>query len=61
MGRPKQDYRVQRNGGSLQVFDREGLVGSISLAALCEIIRRKKASHTTTEPTQTSYLKDRGV
>lgn len=33
------DYRVKKNGESLQVYDREGYVGSISLKELCRIIK----------------------
>lgn len=39
MGRPRKEYRLKRNGDSLQVYDRAGFVGSISLFELTRYLR----------------------
>lgn len=46
MPRPSKDYKIKRNGNSVQVFFNEFYVGSVTLPRLCEMIKKDKEGRT---------------
>lgn len=39
MGRPKKEYRISRNGNSIQLYENGEYCGSLPVAWLCELAR----------------------
>lgn len=58
MVRPKKEFKVQRNGNSIQLFKDGYYCGSLSLNELCELAISKRRSHTSGETTQGSFIKE---
>lgn len=46
MARPKVEYKVKRNGMSLQFFERGDYCGSIPIKFLCQLARTQNRSGT---------------
>lgn len=42
MARPKKEYKIQRNGNSVQLIEGSDYCGSLPIAMLCELARNKK-------------------
>ena len=63
MARPKKDYKVQRNGNSLQFYRMGEYCGSLPLMYLCEMARAKSSMDTVgvipqSEPSQAEPEKE---
>lgn len=50
----KKNYRIKKNGESLQLYDKLGYAGSISLKQLCHIVRNRAIGGTKEEVAQDS-------
>jgi len=44
----RKDYRIKKNGDSIQVYDLQGYAGSIPLKDLCRIVRNRQNAGTET-------------
>lgn len=47
MGRPQKEYKVKRNGDSLQVYHEGAYIGSIRLERLAYLMKAEKSKSTT--------------
>lgn len=50
--------RIKRNGNTIQLFDKDDYIGSISLKELCRIIQNKKKTGTKTKTAQKPVVSD---
>lgn len=57
MGRPKKEFKIKRNGDSIQVFWSGEYVGSISLEKLCLFIIEEKRKGTERVSAQPHFIR----